>query len=421
MATCTDETVFYEKLEALKASRKGKESKTTLFISDDFYDNAKIWLGQDEGSFESMSKKDIATVKRKQWTLYQGKIQVKNGRNVIPKRELFKILTDVHSAIAHRGRDKTDHYVREHYSGINQEVTELFVSLCTLHQSQRSVTSYMKKPVIKPIAADSCLKHVEIDLTDFRNLSCSCTSSHKWVLHINDHYSKYSWLIPLKSKTCEEVVQALQNVFFMFGFPHTLHSDNGKEFTGKKMKDFCKTNSISQVHGAPRTPTTQGLVERGNRTFKENLSNILREKKAELNSWCSVLGETAYKKNITIHAATKQIPYVAVFGTKPWKEAKNNGLSTEDNDETSTIVTPSSSSQKRQLEEQTEQRKKMQKTVNENQEQYNAKMTQARSKNTSFKVDDIVAIKIEKVDRASPLHPNVLIGKVLQVENNYTN
>ena len=128
----------------------------------------------------------------------------------------------------------------------------------------------------------------------------------------------------------------------MFGFPHTLHSDNGKEFTGQKMEDFCKTNSIRQVHGASRTPTTQGLVERGNRTFKENLSNILREKKAELNSWCGVLGEAAYKKNIPI-----QIPCVAVFGTKPWKETNNNGLSTQDNDET-TIVTPSSSSQKRQ-------------------------------------------------------------------------
>ena len=46
------------------------------------------------------------------------------------------------------------------------------------------------------------------------------------------------------------------------------------------------------------TPTTQGLVERGNRTFKENLSKILREKKAELNNWCS---EAAYKKNITMH------------------------------------------------------------------------------------------------------------------------
>ena len=233
------------------------------------------------------------------------------------------------------------------------------MSLCTLHQSQRSVTSYMKKPVIKPIAADGFLKHVEIDLTDFRNVPCSCTSSHKWVLHINDHYSKYFWLIPLKSKKCEEAVKALQNgFFFMFGFPHTLHSDNGKEFTGQKMNDFCETNFIQQVHGASRTPTTQGLVERGNRTFKENLSNILREKKAELNSWCGVLGEAAYKKNITIHAATKPIPYVAVFGTKPWKETNNNDLSTENNDETSTTFTPSSSSQKRQLEEKSEQRKK---------------------------------------------------------------
>ena len=55
MATCANETEFYKKLDALKAASKGKESKTTLFISDDFYDNAKIWLGQDEGSLESVS------------------------------------------------------------------------------------------------------------------------------------------------------------------------------------------------------------------------------------------------------------------------------------------------------------------------------------------------------------------------------
>ena len=403
MATCADETVFYEKLDALKTSSKGKDSKTTLFISDDFYHQAKLWLAQEEGSFESISKRDIATIKRKQWTLQQGKIQDKNGRLVIPKRDLFKTLTDAHSAIAHRGRDKTEHYVRERYSGINQEVTELFVSLCILHQSQRSVTSYMKKPVVKPIAADGFLMHVEIDLTDFRNLPCSCSPSHNWVLHINDHYSKYSWLIPLMSKTCEQVVQALQNVFFMFGFPKTLHSDNGKEFTGKRMREFCKSNSISQVHGAPRTPTTQGLVERGNRTFKENISNILREKKAELNSWCSVLGEAAYKKNIAVHAATKEIPYVVVFGIKPWKETNNNDVSIENNEannEATTIVTRSSSSHKRAQEDQSEQRKKIKNSVNENQEHYNAKMKKAREKPSLFRVDEIViVVNIDKVDK----------------------
>ena len=225
------------------------------------------------------------------------------------------------------------------------------------------------------------------------------------------------------SKTCEQVVQALQNVFFMFGFPKTLHSDNGKEFTGKRMLEFRKSNSISQVHGAPRTLTTQGLVERGNRTFKENISNILREKKAELNSWCSVLGEAAYKKNIAVHAATKEIPYVVVFGIKPWKETNNNDVSIENNEannEATTIVTRSSSSHKRAQEDQSEQRKKIKNSVNENHENYNAKMKKARGKPSLFRVDEIVAIKIDKVDKTSPRHPNVLIGKILHVENNYT-
>lgn len=134
--------------------------------------------------------------------------------------------------------------------------------------------------------------------------------------------------------------------FFMFGFPKTLHSDNGKEFIGIKMQQFCHSYSIAQVHGAPRTPTTQGLVERGNRTFKENLSKILREKKAELNNWCS---EAAYKKTSPCTWCNQRNSIYCYVGIQPWKETNhNNDLSTNGNNETSTIVTRSSSSQIRQ-------------------------------------------------------------------------
>ena len=75
MATCADKTVFYEKLDALKTSSKGKDNKTTLFISDDFYYQAKLWLGQEEGSFETMSKQDIATSKQKQRGNFKTKIE----------------------------------------------------------------------------------------------------------------------------------------------------------------------------------------------------------------------------------------------------------------------------------------------------------------------------------------------------------
>ena len=47
-------------------------------------------------------------------------------------------------------------------------------------------------------------------------------------------------------------------------------------------------------------------------------------------------------------------------------------------------------------------------------------MKTARGKPPLFRVDEIVVIKIDKAERTSPLPPNVLIGKILHVENNYT-
>ena len=46
-------------------------------------------------------------------------------------------------------------------------------------------------------------------------------------------------------------------------------------------------------------------------------------------------------------------------------------------------------------------------------------MKETRNKVNKFKIDDFVSIKIDKVDKMSPLHPNVLLGKVPEVDNSY--
>ena len=94
------------------------------------------------------------------------------------------------------------------------------------------------------------------------------------------------------------------------------------------MSELCGKHNIKQVHGAPRTPSTQGLVERNNRTVKENILNILNKRDESLGKWCTVLGEAAYKKNITLHRAINKVPYKVVFGILPRKETPGR---TEDN------------------------------------------------------------------------------------------
>ena len=120
------------------------------------------------------AEKDKRRIIKKQWkvTAEDGKILDEQNRYVVAKKELFTVLTNCHSAIAHRGRDKTDNCVKKRYSGITQNVVNIFISMCTLHLQQRSVTDHQKKAITHPIQTDGFMNHVQIDLIDFRNLSC---------------------------------------------------------------------------------------------------------------------------------------------------------------------------------------------------------------------------------------------------------
>ena len=37
-------------------------------------------------------------------------------------------------------------------------------------------------------------------------------------------------------------------------------------------------------------------------------------------------------------------------------------------------------------------------------------------KQSEFKLSDMVVVKIDKVDKTSPLHPNILLGKIISIE-----
>ena len=81
MDSCVAEELFYEKLESMKSPRKGKANR------------AKAWLTvENSKDIEGLSTSNVATIKRKKWTLQHGKIANPDGKFVIPKRDIFKTL-----------------------------------------------------------------------------------------------------------------------------------------------------------------------------------------------------------------------------------------------------------------------------------------------------------------------------------------
>jgi len=145
-----------------------------------------------------LTKWEDATITRKQWIYKNNKVFTQDNKEVIPKRELFQVLSHAHRRIAHRGRQITTKWLRENYAEVNQKVINIFVKMCKFHAEQKSVTSNVKL-VKQPMQAPTFLHMIEIDLMDFRKCPCECIESHTWAMNITDHHTKHVTLSRTKS------------------------------------------------------------------------------------------------------------------------------------------------------------------------------------------------------------------------------
>ena len=58
------------------------------------------------------------------------------------------------------------------------------------------------------------------------------------------------------------------------GVPESVVTDNGQQFAAAEFQEFCHTNGINHILIAPYHPTSNGLAERGVRTFKEGYHKL---------------------------------------------------------------------------------------------------------------------------------------------------
>ena len=421
---CVTEELFYQELNNLKQKQKRSESLTTLFIEDQFYDEAKEVLKvQAEGRKDSQSKEanqgklqaTATTLKRKKWHYSEDKILTHDNKIVVPKTQLFEVLSLAHKRTNHRGRQITSKWINESYSEVNVRVVNLFVGLCRIHEEQKTITSHVKV-VTKPLQSPEFLSLIEIDLMDFRNCPCDCSNTHTWAMNIIDHHTKYITVMPLHNKTTDEVLSCLTNFCYTYGFPKKIITDNGGEFQNHKMKKFCNENGITLSHGAPRTPTTQGLTERSNRSWKQDMrSLIISTAEKNIQKWCHYTKEASYARNISYHRAIKLTPYEAVYGIKPHREIINSNA--EENTQND-----SQEENDQEVSGKDEEPPNKRQKIIENQTKYNTDMVnqtkrKQQNKQPKFKISDMVAVKIDKVDKTNPLHPNMLLGKIISIEH----
>jgi len=88
---------------------------------------------------------------------------------------------------------------------------------------------------------------------------------YKYILMVLDIFSKYGWIVPLKTKTGLEVSKALQ-IIFKENKPKMLWVDKGKEYYNKNVLDLLVKNDLKI--SSTENEEKPSVRESWNRTIK---------------------------------------------------------------------------------------------------------------------------------------------------------
>ncbi|KAL3122980.1 hypothetical protein niasHT_008362 [Heterodera trifolii] len=117
---------------------------------------------------------------------------------------------------------------------------------------------------------------VQVDLADFQALSRH-NRGHRYLLVAVDVLSKRLFVVPLKNKRAEEMLEAFKLLIGQMPMaPHRIFSDKGTEFKNRLLKEFFEEREIEK-HEPVHSSVKASVAERSIRNVKQRLYRYFAE------------------------------------------------------------------------------------------------------------------------------------------------
>ncbi|GJY35446.1 retrovirus-related pol polyprotein from transposon TNT 1-94 [Tanacetum coccineum] len=170
------------------------------------------------------------------------------------------------------------------------------------------------------VSTKRCLELLHMDL--FGPSAIKSYGGNLYTLVVVDDYSRYTWIRFLKTKNeafekFEILSRKIQNQ--LGSSIIAIRTDHGQEFDNEvQFGAYCDAQGITHNFSAPRTPQSNGVVERKNRTLQEMSRTMLNEQSIPQKFWCNAVDTSTYILNrILIRPILGKTPYEIFRGRKP--------------------------------------------------------------------------------------------------------
>lgn len=145
----------------------------------------------------------------------------------------------------------------------------------------------------------------QADLADLQKYSKD-NNNYRYLLCVIDVFSKYAWVIPIKNKTGQILIEAFESILKKSNrIPKSLQTDKGSEFKNKYFQKFLKEKNI-HFFTTENPETKASIVERFQRTLKAKMWKYFTHKKTR--KYIDKLNDLVYAYNHSYHRSIKMTP-----------------------------------------------------------------------------------------------------------------
>lgn len=185
-----------------------------------------------------------------------------------------------------------------------------FCAECLPCQTRGSPTPHERAP-LQSIQAERPFQKIAADITELP----VTTQGNRYVLVIMDYFTRYVNLFPLKDQRATTVAKCIfEDYIRQHGLPESIHTDQGRQFESDLIKHLCTLLGITKTRTSPYHAQSDGMVERLNRTLKDQLAKYISHTGGE---WDQYLPQAELAYNSSVHSSTGFSPFFLVHGREP--------------------------------------------------------------------------------------------------------
>ena len=185
----------------------------------------------------------------------------------LPSVLIFQVLRTAHDDLGHNGFPRTYAALKRvfFWKGMKENIRK-HCKTCATCQLHKLENVKFKRKIFRPSLQPMDFIYMDL-IGEFHPLT---SHGHHYALTAVCMLTGFTWCVPLKTKTVEEVMKAyMDHIYSNFGGSIKILMDNGTEFKNKLFKEVIKKLGTEfSIHSPPYRPQSNGKIEVFHRFLK---------------------------------------------------------------------------------------------------------------------------------------------------------